>query len=396
VDSRQPAFIRTTSSGEYAGNAAEATLFAAAACLAETASGLHFMKIAQVAPLYESVPPRAYGGTERIVSYLTEGLVALGHDVTLFASAESRTAARLVPMRSESLWADRSKLKCEIAAHLTELDHVARRAGEFDVLHFHTEIVHLPLFEQVAERTITTLHGRLDIEDLPEAYARWSRYPLVSISDSQRQPLANANWAGTVYHGLPLDLLQFDPKRKGGYLAFLGRVSPEKGVDHAIRIAQQSGMPLKIAAKVDPANIEYYRDVVQPALQNPQIEFVGEIGDAEKSEFLGNALALLFPIEWPEPFGLVMIEAMACGTPVIALDRGSVPEVLEHGVSGIIVSDVADAARAISAAGALDRRRVRQAFERRFSATTMTRNYLALYERLVAGGTETVALRAAG
>lgn len=354
------------------------------------------MRIAQIAPLYEAVPPLRYGGTERIVSYLTEGLVAAGHEVTLFASGDSRTTAALVPTRAEALWADGSKLKCEGAAHLLALDHIAAVAQEFDVLHFHTEITHFPLFEDVASRTLTTLHGRCDTEDLPAAYDRWPQYPLVSISNSQRTPLPRANWMATVYHGLPPELLSFEETPRGEYLAFLGRISPEKGVEPAIRIARESGMRLRIAAKVDPTNIDYYRDVVKPQLSDPRIEFVGEIGDHQKGEFLGNAAALLFPIHWPEPFGLVMIEAMACGTPVIALRRGSVPEVIEHGVSGIIADTIGEAAKVVPAAAALDRRRVRRAFERRFSAPAMTKNYAALYERLAAGSTAPVPLRAAG
>lgn len=354
------------------------------------------MKIAQIAPLYEAVPPRRYGGTERIVSYLTEGLVALGHEVTLFASGDSRTAATLVPMREESLWADRNKLKCEGAAHLVALDRVAAVASEFDILHFHTEITHFPLFEDVAARTLTTLHGRCDTEDLPAAYRRWPTYPLISISDSQRTPLPDANWMATVYHGLPVDLLRFEGVSQGKYLAFLGRISPEKGIDHAIRIAQECGMPLRIAAKVDPTNVDYYRDVIRPMLHDPTIEFIGEIGDDQKGELLGNAAALLFPIDWPEPFGLVMIEAMACGTPVVALRRGSVPEVIEDGVSGVVVANVEAAAAAVPLAASLDRRRVRQAFERRFSAPAMTKRYVALYERLLQGGAAPIALRAAG
>jgi glycosyltransferase involved in cell wall biosynthesis len=354
------------------------------------------MKIAQIAPLYEAVPPLRYGGTERIISYLTEGLVAAGHDVTLFASGDSRTTAALVPMRPESLWADPGKLKCEGAAHLLALDHIAAAAHEYDVLHFHTDITHFPLFEHVAARTLTTLHGRCDAEDLPAAYDHWPQYPLVSISDSQRAPLPRANWMATVYHGLPSELLPFNDTARGEYLAFLGRISPEKGVEPAIRIARESGMRLRIAAKLDPSNVDYYRDVVKPEFSDPRIEFVGEVSDQQKGEFLGQAAALLFPIDWPEPFGLVMIEAMACGTPVVALRRGSVPEVIEHGVSGIIADTIAESAQAVPAAAALDRRRVRQAFERRFSAPAMTKNYVALYERLAAGSTAPAPVRAAG
>lgn len=354
------------------------------------------MRIAQIAPLYEAVPPRRYGGTERIVSYLTEGLVALGHDVTLFASGDSRTSASLRATRSESLWARRRLGSCDAAAHLLALDQVGAAAGDFDVLHFHTEVVHFPLFEDVAARTVTTLHGRCDLEDLPEAYDRWPQFPLVSISNAQRAPLPRANWLSTVYHGLPLDLLPFTPAANQRHLAFLGRISPEKGLEHAVAIARHNGLALQIAAKIDPANLDYYRDVVRPILQDPRVEYVGEINDAEKAGFLKQAAALVFPIDWPEPFGLVMIEAMACGTPVIALRRGSVPEVIDDGVSGIVVDTVEQASRAVPAALALDRRRVRQAFERRFSATGMTQRYLALYEQVGRGSSSPAPLRAAG
>ncbi len=340
------------------------------------------MRIAQIPPLYEAVPPRLYGGTERIVGHLTEALVALGHDVTLFAAADARTHATLVPVRDQSIRLDPAPLKADMAAHLHQLAVVREHAAEFDVMHFHGELLHLPMFEDIAERTLTTQHGRLDLTDLRGAYRRWSRYPLVSISDNQRAPMPDANWLATVPHGLPPDLYAFVPRGSGGYLAFLGRISPEKGIESAIAIAKAGGVPLKIAAKIDETNAVYYREVIHPLLQGPDIEYVGEIGDADKSEFLGNAIALLFPIDWPEPFGLVMIEGMACGTPAIAFDRGSVPEVIEESVSGLIVSDAAAAVAAVPIAASMDRRRVRQAFERRFTVMTMAKNYVALYEGL--------------
>jgi len=340
------------------------------------------MKIAQVSPLYEAVPPRLYGGTERVVAHLCDALADMGHEVTLFASADAQTSAMLAPVRDQAIRLDPAPLKSDVAAHLCMLDQVRRRADEFDVIHFHTDMLQFPLFEEMADRTLTTLHGRLDLTDLPEVYRRWRRFPLVSISDDQRRPMPFANWAGTVHHGLHASL--YRPSARGrGYLAFLGRVSPEKGPDRAIAIAQRVGMPLKIAAKVDDADRAYFRDEIQPLLDAaPTVAFVGEIGDAQKSAFLGGAEALLFPIAWPEPFGLVMIEAMACGTPVIAYDCGSVREVVEDGVTGVIVRDEAEAAAAIPLAMTLDRREIRRRFETRFSATAMAGRYLDLYGRL--------------
>jgi glycosyltransferase involved in cell wall biosynthesis len=262
------------------------------------------------------------------------------------------------------------------------LHDVCKRADEFDVLHFHLDLLHFPLFEHVARRTLTTIHGRLDYADLPEAYRRWREYPLVSISYSQRKPLPFANWIGTVHHGLPLDLFKFSPRR-GDYLAFVGRISPEKRVDRAIEIARRYGMPLKIAAKVDPVDAVYFRAEIKPLLQGRGIEYLGEIDDAGKNELLGGAAALLFPIDWPEPFGLVMIEAMACGTPVIAWDAGSTREVIDEGVSGFIVRSIEEALEALDGIETLNRLAVRKMFERRFSAETMSKNYLRLYRRLV-------------
>ena len=294
------------------------------------------MKIAQVTPLYEAVPPRLYGGTERVVAHLTDALVELGHEVTLFASAEAETKARLVAVRDQAIRLDPAPLKSDLAAHLSQLAEVRRRAGEFDVIHFHTDMIHFPFFDRHAGRTVTTLHGRLDLKDLAGVYQRWPQFPLVSISDDQRRPLPFANWAATVQHGVAAAHYSYTAKPEG-YLAFLGRISPEKRPDRAIAIAKATGRRLKIAAKVDAADRTYFEEEIEPLLEHPLIEFVGEIGDSEKSAFLGGAEALLFPIDWPEPFGLVMIEAMACGTPVIAYACGSVPEVIEDGVTGFIV-----------------------------------------------------------
>lgn len=340
------------------------------------------MRIAQVAPLYEAVPPRLYGGTERVVAQLCDELVRQGHDVTLFGAGESETLAKLEPCREKALRLD-GGLTCDVAAHLLMLERVRERAREFDIIHFHTDCLHMPLFRDMAGRTVTTLHGRLDLWDLKPFYAHFSEYPLVSISDAQRAPLESANWIGTVYHGYDPAQYVFKEQPEEGYLAFLGRISPEKRPDRAIEIAKRAGVPLKIAAKVDKADAAYFAEVIQPLLDHPLIEFVGEIGDDRKSDFLGNASALLFPIDWPEPFGLVMIEAMACGTPVIAFPHGSVPEVVDEGVTGFIVDDLDQAVEAVAWAGVLDRVRVRQTFEARFSSATMAREYLRLYEALV-------------
>jgi glycosyltransferase involved in cell wall biosynthesis len=341
------------------------------------------MKIAQVAPLYEAVPPRLYGGTERVVAHLTDALVELGHEVTLFASAEAVTKARLVPVRDQAIRLDPAPLKSDLAAHLSQLAEVGRRADQFDVIHFHTDIMHFPFFESRARGTVTTLHGRLDLKDLAGVYQRWPQFPLVSISDDQRRPLPFANWAATVQHGVAAGLYGFSSESRG-YLAFLGRISPEKRPDRAIAIAKATGKRLKIAAKVDAADRTYFEEEIEPLLGHPLIEFIGEIGDEAKSEFLGGAEALLFPIDWPEPFGLVMIEAMACGTPVIAYACGSVPEVVEEGLTGFIVRDHAEAVAAVGRLPSLDRRAVRRRFQERFSATAMAARYVELYERLAA------------
>jgi glycosyltransferase involved in cell wall biosynthesis len=350
------------------------------------------MRIAHIAPLYEAVPPRLYGGTERIVAFLADAQVALGHDVTVFASGDSSTRARLVTCRDQALRLDPDPLKSDTAVHLSMLHEVRRRAGEFDLLHFHVDLIHFPLFEDIAQRTLTTLHGRLDLAGLAEAYRRWPKFPLVSISDQQRQPLRFAHWMGTVHHGLPEKLLAPPESPAGDYLAFLGRISPEKRPDRAIDIARRAGMPLKMAAKVDAADSAYYRERIRPMIERGGgVEFIGEIDDARKSAFLGNAAALLFPIDWPEPFGLVMIEAMACGTPVIAWDCGSVREVVEPGVTGFIVNSEQQAVAAVARARELDRAAIRRVFEQRFSATTMARAYLDIYRRLVPSDTARLA-----
>ena len=347
------------------------------------------MKIAQVAPLAESVPPRLYGGTERVVSYLTEELVRLGHDVTLFASGDSRTAARLVACAQRALRLDPEVID-GLPHHLLMIERVRSRVHEFDVLHFHVEHVHLPLFRPYAHKCVTTLHGRLDLPDLVPLYREFHEMPLVSVSNAQRRPLAGANWVGTVYHGLPDPVCPYNPAPRGKYLAFLGRISPEKGIEHAIEIARRTGLPLRIAAKIDRVDEPYWHSRVAPLVSDPLIEFVGEVSEEDKPSFLGNASALLFPIDWPEPFGLVMIEAMSCGTPVIAWPRGSVPEIVDPGVTGFITSSVDEAVAAVGAAARLDRARVRKRFEERFSATRMALGYLGLYRKLDVKKTELV------
>ncbi len=359
-----------------------------------SAATLEFpMRIAQVTPLYEAVPPRLYGGKERVVAHLTDALVELGHEVTLFASAEAETKAELVPVRDQAIRLDPAPLKSDLAAHLSMLAEVRRRADQFDVIHFHTDMIHFPFFDREANKTVTTLHGRLDLKDLAAVYERWPQFPLVSISDDQRRPLPFANWAATVQHGVAEALYQFAPQSQG-YLAFLGRISPEKRPDRAIAIAKATGRRLKIAAKVDPADRAYFEEQIEPLLDHPLIEFIGEIGGDRKSEFLGGADALLFPIDWPEPFGLVMIEAMACGTPVIAYDCGSVPEVVEDGLTGFIVRSDAEAVAAVGRLPGLNRARVRRRFEERFSATAMASRYIDLYGSLAVPGEARLGLAA--
>ena len=342
------------------------------------------MRIAQVAPLFESVPPKYYGGTERVVSYLTEELVLQGHEVTLFASGDSVTKAHLVAACRRSLRLDKHCVD-QIAHQMLMLEQVFQRADEFAVIHFHVDYLHFPLSRRQPIIHVTTLHGRLDIPNLVPLYHEFRDMPVISISNEQRKPLAWANWQATVYHAVPADMYRFRAER-GSYLAFLGRISPEKRADHAIEIAKQVGIPLKIAAKVDRVDSDYFEGVVEPLLRDPLIEFVGEIGDGEKEEFLGNAYALLFPIDWPEPFGLVMIEAMACGTPVIAYRGGAVSEVMEQGHTGFVVKGLEDAAQAVRRMRELSRKRCREIFEQRFTATRMADDYMQVYERLISSG----------
>jgi glycosyltransferase involved in cell wall biosynthesis len=346
------------------------------------------LKIAQIAPLMESVPPRLYGGTERIASYLTEELVNLGHDVTLFASGDSITAANLVPCVPQALRLDAS-VRDTIPYYMLMLDRVRQQADDFDILHFHIDQFHFPLFRPIAGRTVTTLHGRQDLTDLHPLYLGFGDMPLVSISNAQRRPIPKANFAGTVYHGIPAHLHRATAEPRHGYLAFLGRISPEKRPDRAIAIARAVGIPLKIAAKVDRADAVYFRNEIEPLLAGGGVEFIGEINDHQKSEFLGNARALLFPIDWPEPFGLSMIEAMACGTPVLAFRCGSVPEIIEEGITGAIVDTMDEAVAALPRVIALDRKKVRQRFDQRFSATRMAKDYVGIYRSLLSPVRET-------
>jgi glycosyltransferase involved in cell wall biosynthesis len=339
------------------------------------------MRIAQVAPLYERVPPTTYGGTERVVSYLTEELVKLGHDVTLFASGDSRTTATLVPMRARSIRTDVACLD-PLASHLLMLEEVARAARDFDVVHFHTGFLQFPVARRLACAHVTTLHGRLDLPDLPALFDEFLDMPLVSISYAQRRPLAHASWQRTVYHGIPAAVLPFSPKSRG-YLVFVGRISPEKRPDRAIEIARHAGLPLKIAAKVDNADRDYFHDVIEPMLSTPGVEFIGEVDESQKAELLGGAQALLFPIDWPEPFGMVLIEAMACGTPIVAWGHGSVPEIVEHGSNGFIVNSIRDAAAAVVESVTLDRAACRAVFEARFTADRMAQDYVSIYEKLL-------------
>ena len=339
------------------------------------------MRIAQISPLFEAVPPRLYGGTERVVYSLTEQLVAMGHDVTLFASGDSITSARLAPMRDQALRLDPG-VKDWIATYYRMVELIYRRKDEFDVLHFHIDYFPLSLFSRQKVPFLTTIHGRLDVQEFVDTYGAFAACPFVSISDSQRRPIPQLNWVRTIHHGMPADLLTPQPVKQE-YAAFLGRISPEKGVERAIRIAGRAGLKLKIAAKVDNADKEYYDTRIRPLIQaNPDVEFIGEINDAQKPAFLSAAHVLMFPIDWPEPFGLVMIEAMACGTPVIAFNCGAVPEVLDHGVTGFIVADIDRAVAATSQIHTLDRARVRATFERRFTARRMAEDYVDLYEEL--------------
>ena len=348
-----------------------------------TTNGHGRLRIAQVAPLHESVPPRLYGGTERIVSYLTEELVAAGHEVTLFASGDSQTSARLIAGCPRSLRLARST--DAVALHLAMVEQVARRARDFDLVHWHIDYLHFPASSREGYRSLTTLHGRLDLPDIFPLFARCADLPMVSISDAQRAPLPELAWQATVYHGFPEQLYRFEP-RPADYLAFLGRISPEKRVDRAIEIAARTGHRLRVAAKIDRADREYYVEHIAPLMRQPHVEFLGEIGERDKQELLGGARALVFPIDWPEPFGMVMAEAMACGTPVIAYRGGSVSEVIDDGVTGFLCDDIDDAVAAVGRIDELSRATCRQVFERRFTAARMAGDYSALYHRIVQPG----------
>src|SRR6266404_5385219 len=339
------------------------------------------MRIAQVAPLTESVPPQLYGGTERVVSYITEELVRLGHEVTLFASGDSITRARLEAPCSRALRLD-PNCHIPLTHHLRMLGQVYQRAQEFDVIHCHTDYLGLPLTHFTSTPTVLTLHGRLDIPDLDPMYSEYPEVPLVSISDAQRIHLPQLNWAATIHHGLPPDLYSFQP-RPGSALLFLGRISPEKRPDTAIRVACRSGVPLRIAAKVDVVDREYFETTIRPLLAHPLIEFIGEVDEQQKGALLRDTLALLFPIDWPEPFGLAMIEALACGTPVIARPRGAVAEVLRDGVTGLLCETEDDMVEAVGRVATLERARCRQEFEQRFTSWVMTQRYLQVYQESV-------------
>ena len=353
------------------------------------------MRIAQVAPLAEAVPPKFYGGTERVVSWITEELVRQGHDVTLFASGDSQTSAKLAACHPEGLRL--LGYRDHTAGHLAMLHHVHRRAHEFDVIHFHIDLLQYPMFEDLYHKCLTTMHGRLDVPDFMPVYNTFTGMPLVSISDNQREPMPeSSNWLATIHHGLPKENCPYYPEAKGGYLAFLGRISPEKRPDRAIEMGIRSGIPLKIAAKVDKADQEYWDETIEPMIHHPLVEYIGEINEEQKKDFLGNALALAFPIDWPEPFGLVMIEAMSAGTPVIAFGNGSVPEVIKDGVSGFIVNSMDEAVEACRKVRELPRAGVRAHFEGRFTAEVMVRKYVAAYEQLLAGRENVLKMPAAG
>jgi glycosyltransferase involved in cell wall biosynthesis len=339
------------------------------------------MKIAQVSPLYESVPPQKYGGTERVVSYLTEALVSMGHEVTLYATGDSITKAKLVSVCPSALRLDNA-CRDPYVHHIRMLEYVQRDMGQFDIVHFHIDYLHFPLSRRQPVPSLSTLHGRLDIPDLAPLYCEFHDIPVVSISNAQRLPLPWINWQATIYHGLPVDLYEFH-ERPRNYLAFLGRISPEKRVDRAIEISRRAGIELKIAAKVDSVDREYFREEISPLLKHPLVEFIGEISESDKGDFLGNAQALLFPIDWPEPFGLAMIEALACGTPVIAYRGGSVPEIVEQAVTGFVVNDTDEAVDALKRIDAVSRRRCREEFERRFTSARMASDYVKVYENLV-------------
>ena len=351
------------------------------------------MRIAQVAPLYESVPPSCYGGTERVVSWLTEELVEAGHDVTLFASGDSRTASHLVPCSRRSLRTD-ATCRDYLAHHIALVERVIQRASRFDVIHFHIDYLHFPFSRRGKLCHVTTLHGRLDLPDLMPLYTEFSDVPVISISQAQRKPLPWINWIGNVHHGLPPQLFALH-KHPGKYLVFIGRISPEKRPDRAIEIATRLGIPLRMAAKVDRPDAEYFEREIRPLLDNPRIDFVGEIGDAEKQDFLGNALACLMPIDWPEPFGINMIEAMACGTPTVAFRHGSVPEIITNGLNGFIVESMDEAVDAVSRIHTLSRADCRHVFEERFTSARMASDYLQIYEAQLCGAEPLGAIAAA-
>jgi glycosyltransferase involved in cell wall biosynthesis len=340
------------------------------------------MKIAQVAPLYERVPPKLYGGTERVVSYLTEELVRQGQDVTLFASGDSQTQARLRPACDQALRLHKTKVRDPLAYHIRLIEMVAREARKFDLVHFHIDYLHFSVTRRQRIPAVTTLHGRLDTPELAGLYREFRDMPLVSISDSQRTPLPWANWVATIHHGLPAGLLKLS-EGPGKYLAFLGRISPEKRLDRAIAIAKQVGIPIRVAAKIDPTDEEYFEERIRKMMDSRLVDFIGEINEDEKQDFLGNAIALLFPIDWPEPFGMVLIEAMACGTPVIAYKRGSVPEIIDHGTTGFIVQNLEQAAEAVRRTSTLDRSEIRRVFEQRFTVERMCSDYLKVYENIM-------------
>lgn len=338
------------------------------------------MRIAQVAPLYEQVPPKLYGGTERVASYLTEELVRQGMQVTLFASGDSVTAAELVPVCRQALRLGKDCID-PLAHHILLINRVFSEAARFDIIHFHIDYLHFPLSRQLHVPHVTTLHGRLDLPDLVPLYREFADMPVVSISDSQRSPLPWLNWQATVYHGLPPELYPFQP-RPGDYLAFVGRISPEKRLDRAIEIAGRAGMKLVIAAKIDRVDRDYFEQSIRPLMSQPHVEYVGEVGDAGKRELLGGAYATLFPIDWPEPFGLVMIESMACGTPVIAFRHGSTPEVMLEGRTGFLCDTIDEAVAAVARVATLDRRECRRVFDERYSVSAMARQYLQVYQQL--------------
>lgn len=339
------------------------------------------MKIAQVAPLYESVPPKFYGGTERIVSYLTEEFVRRGHEVTLFGSGDSVTKAKLTSPVKKSLRLD-SLCFDSNAPHFVMMEEIAKKAQDFDIIHYHIDYLHFPISRRENYVHLTTLHGRLDLPELHHLFNEYSEIPVVSISFEQRKPLQHANWVGNVYHGIPSTLYQLH-NSSGKYLAFLGRISPEKRVDRAIEIALGAGVPIKIAAKVDKVDLEYYQSMIKPMLKHPLVDFIGEIGEREKEDFLGNALALIFPIDWPEPFGLVMIEAMACGTPVIAFPNGSVPEVIDDKLTGYLINDIQEGIKAVETVSNFSRKKIREIFEKRFTVEHMVDHYVKIYKEIL-------------